>query len=113
ALMDDTDSFARHSINFRFGALQAARNPALAVAFEIVRWVASGSVSAVAATAATLPWQIRNNQRVAAAYDELVQMFAAGNGPAAGKVWYDHLLATAPALLSSLGTRFIVDLVDY
>jgi hypothetical protein len=67
----------------------------------------------VAATAASLPWEVRNNRRVAAAYNELVAMFAAGNGPAAAKVWYDHLLATAPALLSSLGSRFIVDLVDY
>jgi DNA-binding FadR family transcriptional regulator len=113
ALVSDTEAFARQSIGLRFGALNAARNPALAVAFEIVRWVASGSVGTVAATAAGLPWEIRNNRRVATAYNELVDRFVAGDGPGAAKVWYDHLMATAPALLSSLGSRFIVDLVDY
>jgi DNA-binding FadR family transcriptional regulator len=113
ALVDNTAEFSRVSMDFRFGILAASCNRALAVVFEIIRWVAAGSRGTVAATAAAFPWETRSNRRWVSVYEALVDAVETGDEAESARLWYDHLVATAPALLSQLGTRSLADLLDY
>jgi DNA-binding FadR family transcriptional regulator len=113
ALVGNTAEFSRVSMDFRFAILAASRNRALAVVFEIIRWVAAGSRGTVAATAAGLPWEARSNRRWLADYRALVDALERRDESESARLWYDHVVATAPALLSQLGTRSLADLLDY
>ena len=112
-MAEDAAATAKEGLKFRFAALNAAHNIALTAAFEIIRWVAAGSLATVATTFSSLPMEIRGNRRVSPSYSALMEAFESKDSLLAADIWKGYLVSTVPALQSQLGARYISDVVDY
>jgi DNA-binding FadR family transcriptional regulator len=110
AMVHDSSAFLRQQVLFRLSALHATRNDALAVIFEIIRWIGSGSLDAISETEYVRPWESRVHRRIVEVYGRLVDAYDAGDGDLAARVWADHLAVTVPLVRTNLADRFIADL---
>jgi DNA-binding FadR family transcriptional regulator len=112
AMAQDTPAFVDYIGEVERQLFAVTRNPAIAVALEMIRWVNLRCRQEVVMRAVSVPQVIRSNRRTSQTLETCLRAAERGDAEAASRAWDEHLGAMTSYFRSAYRDRLIVDLFD-